>query len=163
MQIFVHNPHNRSFYDPNDLQQQQSKSNRDSTNDGIRLAQHSSATIAADLNFLNINQTITCLAAGSISSISLKDTLNDNDIAPHSSSVVITSNKETLINSAGSGRKISLKSKNLQQTNKNNDILIVGTKTSIHAYDILHNSDLYYKEVSLKNGHKLFIIDENNI
>ncbi|KAJ6218855.1 hypothetical protein RDWZM_004667 [Blomia tropicalis] len=30
----------------------------------------------------------------------------------------------------------------------NNDVLVVGTKTSIHVYDILHNSDLYYKEIA---------------
>ncbi|KAH9526076.1 Bardet-Biedl syndrome 2 protein, variant 2 [Dermatophagoides farinae] len=177
--IFVHNPHNRSLNDPYDTQQQQSKLNRDHpTNDGSRLAQHTSSTIASDLNFLNINQTITCLAAGSISSLSLKDTVNDTDLATHTNSSVIvnTSNKKTSINSAGSGRKISLKTKNLQKqaNNKNNDILIVGTKTSIHAYDILHNTDLYYKEIpdgantlvigefgQILNGSKLALIGGN--
>lgn len=133
-QIFVHNPHNRSvLYDT---------AAPSTTTDGSQSGpgRLSSASGAGDLNFLNFNQTITYLAAGPISSST------------------VTGSETAVVDSAGGGgaggtdkrksgsRKVSMKRQQSQQQ-LNHDILMVGTKSSVHAYDILHNTDLYYKEV----------------
>lgn len=93
-----------------------------------------------DLNFLNINQTITCIGAGPISSTT-------NDSSRSSSSTMI----ESSINSGTKRGNVPIPAARRKSIHRkgtlNNDVLVVGTKTSIHVYDILHNSDLYYKEV----------------
>lgn len=105
------------------------------------MGQFTTASSGNDLDFLNINQTITCLAAGPISTSSTVKS------APDSTSNTSSPSVSTRAGGAGGGvvrRKSTLRQKN----QLNNDVLVVGTKTSIHVYDILHNSDLYYKEVS---------------
>lgn len=113
--------------------------NSDGQNVSGLLAQHNSANNINDINFLNINQTITCIAAGSLSSISMNkandslDNIETEEIKPQS---LNTSNTH----------KISTRFSKAQQSQNNHDLLVVGTTTSIHVYDILHNTDLYYKE-----------------
>jgi hypothetical protein len=35
------------------------------------------------------------------------------------------------------------------KSNVNNDVLVIGTPTSIMVYDVLNNTDLFYKEVCI--------------
>ena len=101
------------------------------------MGQFSTASSGNDLDFLNINQTINCIAAGPISSRSLPMS-SGSDSRGSSIRPQITGQSD-----AGVVRKKSIRRK----SQLNNDALVVGTKSSIHVYDILHNSDLYYKEV----------------
>lgn len=102
------------------------------------MGQFTTASSGNDLNFLNINQTITCVAAGPLSTTT---------VTKSNESIVSSSAK-----SSGHGRKTSTRRKSLL----NNDVLVVGTSTSVHVYDILHNTDLYYKEVSEEVIKKLY-------
>lgn len=131
----MHNPHNRSVYDPD------SSVSVAAENNGVSMGQFTTASSGNDLDFLNINQTITCLAAGPISTST--HAMN----APESKSNSAASSVSTRVG-AGAGGVVRRKSTLRQKNQLNNDVLVVGTKTSIHVYDILHNSDLYYKEVS---------------
>lgn len=99
---------------------------------GAAMGQFTTASSGNDLDFLNINQAITCLAAGPIASNSLNSGIETSS----ASSAKMTGGL------SGTRRK-SIRRK----SQINNDVLVVGTKTSVHVYDILHNSDLYYKEV----------------
>lgn len=130
----MHNPHNRSVYDPDN--------SLSSSRDGdSAVGQFTTASSGNDLDFLNINQTITCLAAGPISSNETSSALSEVKISSAGSKA---SGSGTVGAGVGPVRRKSIRQKN----QINNDVLVVGTKTSIHVYDILHNSDLYYKEVS---------------
>lgn len=104
------------------------------------MGQFTTASSGNDLDFLNINQTITCLAAGPISSNATSSALSE---AKSSSAGSKASGSGAVGGGVGPVRRKSIRQKN----QINNDVLVVGTKTSIHVYDILHNSDLYYKEV----------------
>ena len=89
LQVFIHNPHSRGVR-------------------GGRLE----LSDESDISLLNINQTITALAAGRL------------------------------------------------DPNRKNDILVVGTKTNVLAYDVENNQDLFYKEVSpslIANTHNIHI------
>lgn len=93
-----------------------------------------------ELNFLNINQTINCIAVGSIASIDKRKKFNE---------YILEENSEER------SKKDSRKNSNNQlDTRRRNDILIVGTNTSIQAYDVYQNTDLFYKEVSNKKKNK---------
>lgn len=133
----MHNPHNRSVYDPDSSVSSSTAAEKN----GVPMGQFTTASSGNDLDFLNINQTITCLAAGPISTSSTAVS------AAESKSNSAASSVSSRVGGGGGGvvrRKSTLRQKN----QLNNDVLVVGTKTSIHVYDILHNSDLYYKEVS---------------
>ncbi|KAJ6218854.1 hypothetical protein RDWZM_004666 [Blomia tropicalis] len=69
--IFVHNPHNRSVYDPDNVMIDNNIEDG-TTSTGTPTTKTSGQFIVGnsgnDLNFLNINQTITCIGAGPISS-----------------------------------------------------------------------------------------------
>lgn len=134
----MHNPHNRSVYDPDSSVS--SSSNNTTAENGAAMGQFTTASSGNDLDFLNINQTITCLAAGPISSSSHAMNNAETKNNSSSSSSVVGAGKQ-------SGGVVRRKSTLRQKNQLNNDVLVVGTKTSIHVYDILHNSDLYYKEV----------------
>ena len=108
---------------------------------GTAMGQFSTTSSGNDLDFLNINQSITCLAAGSITTHS---NLTSNEIQSSSNSVGSRGGNGKMASQSDERRK-SIGSRKNQIYN--NDVLVVGTKTSIHVYDILHNSDLYYKEV----------------
>lgn len=52
----------------------------------------------------------------------------------------------------GKGSNVKLKSINDNENNPlavkhNNDLLVIGTPTSLMVYDVLNNSDLFYREV----------------
>jgi len=42
---------------------------------------------------------------------------------------------------------------NNNKSNVNNDVLVIGTATSIMVYDVLNNTDLFYKEVFFLLSH----------
>ena len=77
---------------------------------------------ANDINFLNINQTVNSLAAGK---------LKPSHRQLSASNAINNSNQQN----------------NKQQGSFNNDVLVVGTPTSIMCYDVLNNTDLFYKDV----------------
>ena len=84
---------------------------------------------ANDIDFLNINQKINCLTTGQLKPL-ISD---DNKIM-------------------GKGSNVKLKSINDNENDPlavkhNNDLLIIGTPTSLMVYDVLNNSDLFYREV----------------
>lgn len=122
------------MYNPLGSSTEDSRNNGNQNVSGL-LAQHDPASNINDINFLNINQTITCIAAGSLSSVSMNktnesmDNIENEDVRQQSNTV-----------------KLSTRFNKSQQSQNNHDLLVVGTTTSIHVYDILHNTDLYYKE-----------------
>ena len=117
------------------------------------MGQFTAAVGGSDLDFLNINQTITCIAAGPIASRTTNALKNSGSQRIGSGS---GASNEGLgignrVGAAAVNRRKSIRLPNTTTSGSaaTNDILVVGTKTSIHAYDILHNSDLFYKEVRL--------------
>lgn len=165
MQIFVHNPHNRSVYsslsDPSSSAAAAVAASSNPNN--VRPSVHFDTTnIGNDINFFNINQTITCITTGAITSTTAPSGGGPGDQpsgptnvrfnVPLSGHGLGRSKSRGAGGGGGKGNNSpSLMRKELsvkqRQTALNNDLLIVGTNTSIHVYDILHNVDLYYKEV----------------
>ncbi len=82
---------------------------------------------ANDINFLNINQTVNSLTTGKLKPV--------NQINNNQNNNPNQSNKSSRANSANSS--------------PNNDVLVIGTPTSIMVYDVLNNTDLFYKEVHI--------------
>ncbi|KAF7495028.1 Bardet-Biedl syndrome 2 protein [Sarcoptes scabiei] len=126
--IFVHNPSQR--LNLNSIQA--TNNNNNNVDSSVETLFHQNEA-SKELNFLNINQTINCIAVGSIASIDKRKKFNE---------YILEENSEER------SKKDSRKNSNNQlDTRRRNDILIVGTNTSIQAYDVYQNTDLFYKEI----------------
>lgn len=156
--LFVHNPHNRSVYQepsksstPSPVPQGRDHNVESSDEPNEQPpGQFTTAQSGNDLHFLNINQTITCLATGAISGNLAQAPSGAAGRQPRQSSGALNSGSRfSRANSnASSSRREIKRSASSVQAITSIDLLVVGTKTSIHVYDILNNTDLYYKEVS---------------
>ncbi|XP_054160057.1 Bardet-Biedl syndrome 2 protein homolog [Oppia nitens] len=128
-QVFVHNPNSRSL-----------------NADGRWVM---SASVS-DINYLNINQTVNALAAGKLRQSRPTSTVGGNQKSANNKSRTSSANSSTGSTSGGG----------VGGTNSggDNDVLVIGTPTSIMVYDVITNSDLFYKEVP--DGANAVIIGE---
>lgn len=165
--LFVHNPHNRSKYQEPSSSSASSPVSQGRDNAGSNdetaepSGQFTTAQSGNDLHFLNINQLITCLATGPISGnlAQLSSSTGRQQQGPSSggkSSGTRFSRANSNASAGNSGRREIKRSTSSAQMMTSIDLLVVGTKTSIHVYDILNNTDLYYKEVNIRKCLCLF-------